>query len=60
MLQPARDPRGDGARERAPQPRALEQAIELHLSGSAGPRSRLEKRFRRLIAGAGLPRRVTT
>lgn len=34
---------------------ALKQAIELHLSGSAGSRSRLEKRFRKLIAGAGFP-----
>jgi very-short-patch-repair endonuclease len=35
--------------------KALKEAIALHLSGSAGSRSRLEKRFRRLIAGAGLP-----
>jgi very-short-patch-repair endonuclease len=33
----------------------LEAAIELHLSGSAGSRSRLEQRFRKLVAGAGLP-----
>jgi very-short-patch-repair endonuclease len=35
--------------------KVLEAAIELHLSGSAGTRSRLEQRFRRLVAGAGLP-----
>lgn len=35
--------------------KVLEAAIDLHLSGSAGSRSRLEQRFRRLIAGAGLP-----
>ncbi|WP_028063696.1 type IV toxin-antitoxin system AbiEi family antitoxin domain-containing protein [Solirubrobacter soli] len=35
--------------------KVLEAAIDLHLSGSAGSRSRLEKRFRKLIAGAGLP-----
>jgi very-short-patch-repair endonuclease len=33
----------------------LEEALELHRSGSAGTRSRLEKRFRRLVQGAGLP-----
>lgn len=33
----------------------LNHALELHLSGSAGTRSRLEKRFRRLVRGAGLP-----
>ncbi len=33
----------------------LNHALELHLSGSAGSRSRLEKRFRRLVRGAGLP-----
>jgi very-short-patch-repair endonuclease len=33
----------------------LEAALQLHLSGSAGTRSRLEKRFRRLVKGAGLP-----
>jgi very-short-patch-repair endonuclease len=33
----------------------LEEALELHLTGSAGTRSRLEKRFRRLVKGAGLP-----
>jgi very-short-patch-repair endonuclease len=33
----------------------LEEALRLHLSGSAGTRSRLEKRFRRLVRGAGLP-----
>jgi very-short-patch-repair endonuclease len=33
----------------------IERAIELHLSGSAGTRSRLEKRFRRLIREAKLP-----
>ena len=39
--------------------KVLEEALRLHASGSAGPRSRLEKRFRRLIEGAGLslPRR---
>jgi very-short-patch-repair endonuclease len=36
--------------------KVLEEAIELHLSGSAGTRSRVEKRFRRLVAEAGLPR----
>jgi very-short-patch-repair endonuclease len=35
--------------------KVLEAAIDLHLSGSAGTRSRLEQRFRKLIAGAGLP-----
>ena len=33
----------------------LDEALRLHLSGSAGSRSRLEKRFRRLVAGAGHP-----
>ena len=33
----------------------LEEALRLHLSGSAGSRSRLEKRFRRLVRGAGYP-----
>jgi very-short-patch-repair endonuclease len=33
----------------------LKEALELHLSGSAGTRSRLEKRFRRLVQGAGMP-----
>ncbi len=33
----------------------LEEALRLHASGSAGSRSRLEKRFRRLVQGAGLP-----
>ena len=33
----------------------LEAALELHRSGSAGTRSKLEKRFRRLVKGAGLP-----
>jgi hypothetical protein len=33
----------------------LEEALRLHLSGSAGSRSRLEKRFRRLVTSAGLP-----
>jgi very-short-patch-repair endonuclease len=33
----------------------LEAALELHRNGSAGTRSRLEKRFRRLVKGAGLP-----
>jgi very-short-patch-repair endonuclease len=33
----------------------LEAALQLHLSGSAGTRSRLEQRFRRLVRGAGLP-----
>jgi very-short-patch-repair endonuclease len=41
-------------KRRRPQP-GLEAAIELHLSGSARTRSRLEQRFRRLVAGAGLP-----
>lgn len=35
--------------------KVLEAAIELHLSGSAGTRSRLERRFRKLVVGAGLP-----
>jgi very-short-patch-repair endonuclease len=34
---------------------ALKEALELHRSGSAGTRSRLEKRLRRLVKGAGLP-----
>jgi very-short-patch-repair endonuclease len=33
----------------------VEAALNLHLSGSAGTRSRLEKRFKRLVRGAGLP-----
>jgi very-short-patch-repair endonuclease len=33
----------------------LEEALRLYLSGSAGTRSRLEKRFRRLVRGAGYP-----
>jgi very-short-patch-repair endonuclease len=33
----------------------LDEALRLHASGSAGTRSRLEKRFRRLVKGAGLP-----
>ena len=33
----------------------LEAALRLHLSGSAGTRSRLEKRFRKLVVGAGYP-----
>lgn len=33
----------------------LEAALGLHLSGSAGTRTRLEKRFKRLVVGAGLP-----
>ena len=35
--------------------KVLEAAIELHLSGSAGTRSRLERRFRKLVTGAGYP-----
>jgi len=39
----------------------LEKALRQHLSGSAGTRSRLEKRFRRLVRGAGWPEpRVNT
>jgi hypothetical protein len=34
---------------------ALQAALDMHLDGSAGSRSRLEKRFRRLVKGAGLP-----
>jgi very-short-patch-repair endonuclease len=34
---------------------ALKEALELHRSGSAGTRSRLEKRLRRLVKGAGMP-----
>jgi very-short-patch-repair endonuclease len=34
---------------------ALQTALEMHRTGSAGTRSRLEKRFRRLVKGAGLP-----
>jgi very-short-patch-repair endonuclease len=33
----------------------LEEALRLHASGSAGSRSRLEKRFKRLVRGAGFP-----
>ena len=33
----------------------LEEALRLHRSGGAGTRSRLEKRFRRLVQGAGMP-----
>jgi very-short-patch-repair endonuclease len=36
--------------------KVLERAIELHLSGSAGSRSRLEQRFRKLIGGLPQPR----
>jgi very-short-patch-repair endonuclease len=36
--------------------KVVKRAIELHLSGSAGSRSRLENRFRRLIAGLPQPR----
>jgi hypothetical protein len=35
--------------------KVLEDALRMHLSGSAGTKSRLEKRFRRLVVGAGLP-----
>jgi hypothetical protein len=35
--------------------KVLEEALRMHLSGSAGSRSRLEQRFRKLVAGAGLP-----
>jgi very-short-patch-repair endonuclease len=37
----------------------LQEALRLHLSGSAGTRSRLEKRFKRLVRGAGLPAPIT-
>ncbi|HEY6886465.1 MAG TPA: DUF559 domain-containing protein, partial [Solirubrobacter sp.] len=33
----------------------VEEALRLHRSGSAGTRTRLEKRFKRLVRGAGLP-----
>ncbi len=64
------DPRGRVPRQVQPRPRrvaamgrangrrdltVLEEALRLHLSGSAGSRSRLEKRFRRLVLGAGFP-----
>ena len=35
--------------------KVLEEALRMHLSGSAGSRSRLERRFRQLVVGAGLP-----
>ena len=35
--------------------KVLEEALRLHASGSAGSRSRLEKRFRKLVVGAGFP-----
>jgi Protein of unknown function (DUF559) len=35
--------------------KVLERALRIHLSGGSGSRSRLEKRFRRLVVGAGLP-----
>ncbi|HWK29271.1 MAG TPA: DUF559 domain-containing protein [Solirubrobacter sp.] len=35
--------------------KVLEEALRLHVRGSAGSRSRLEQRFRRLVQGAGLP-----
>jgi very-short-patch-repair endonuclease len=35
--------------------KVLEDALRLRASGSAGSRSRLEKRFRRLVVGAGFP-----
>jgi very-short-patch-repair endonuclease len=33
----------------------VEEALRLHRSGSAGTRTRLETRFKRLVRGAGLP-----
>jgi very-short-patch-repair endonuclease len=33
----------------------FDEALDMHLSGSAGTRSRLEKRVRKLVRGAGLP-----
>ena len=36
----------------------LEEALRMHAAGSAGTRSRLERRFRRLVRGAGLPEPV--
>jgi hypothetical protein len=46
--------------ERAPgrRLRVLESALRLHASGSAGTRSALERRFLRLVRGAGLPEPV--
>ncbi len=38
----------------------LEEALRMHAAGSAGTRSRLERRFRRLVVGAGLPEPVLT
>jgi very-short-patch-repair endonuclease len=35
--------------------KVLEAALALHASGSAGSRSRLERRFLKLVRGAGLP-----
>jgi hypothetical protein len=35
--------------------KVLEAALRMHLRGSAGTKSELEKRFRRLVVGAGLP-----
>jgi hypothetical protein len=35
--------------------KVLEAALRMHLRGSAGSKSRVERRFRRLAVGAGLP-----
>ena len=45
------------AMERAPGRKlsVLEEALRLHEAGSAGSKSRNEKRFLRLVRGAGLP-----
>jgi very-short-patch-repair endonuclease len=37
----------------------LQAALHMHESGSAGTRSKLERRFRRLVRGAGLPAPIT-
>jgi very-short-patch-repair endonuclease len=39
--------------------KVLKEALRMHRRGSAGSRSRLEKRFRRLVIGAGLPTPAT-
>ncbi len=36
----------------------LHEALRMHAAGSAGSRSRLERRFRRLVVGAGFPEPV--
>ena len=56
-----RDVARDGPGERTRRIKVLEEALRMHASGSAGTRSRLEKRFRKLVRGAGFPQpRINT